>query len=172
MNYHRRRIMTKQRTFWLLSILALTCSLVVGTGIAQQSEDISNITGYGGTVSIIPNSSRLETTIALTRSQGSVPEGQSNQIVFHLQADTGGVPLAWQGAAHVLVGDGILAILPDGKVQGMLFKFSSRQLPSSFGKLTLQEFPVYGIARYGENKPLTLQQIDRLARTGSPLEPQ
>ena len=131
----------------------------------QQTKPIA-LEGYSGSVVILPNAERKEITIALT--MGYVAEGKSSQIVFHIQKEGRELPENWEGAAHVLAGNGILAVIPDDGKGGMLFRFSEVERPTSLDKLPLSEYSVYGIARYGEVKPLNSEEIDTLARTGRP----
>jgi len=146
-------------------VVAVGC-IDAASVFAQKTTSEVRLEGYGGTLVVRSNAQRKEVTAALTLSYSR--EGKSNQIVFHIQAEDGALPENWAGPAHVLSGDGVLAVIPDDGKGGMLFRFSEVERPSSLATLQLNEYKVYGIARYGETKPLSSEEIDTLARTGRP----
>ncbi len=136
----------------------------MGSSLAQPGNETTHIEGYSGSVRVIPNVDRKEVTIALTLSYPT--DTKTNQIVFRVQQAGSVIASAWSGNARVLAGDGLLAVLPGGRAHGFLFKFQDRQRPATFDDMTLDEFPVYGISRFGESKPISTEEIDELARTG------
>jgi hypothetical protein len=154
--------------------LTTTCMLCLGisafTGFAQtagsQIKQDEPLHGYSGRIELIPNPGRKEVTIVLEMDdhQGS----PSNQIVFHLQDEEANMPGSWKGVGRILANSSVVAVLPAGTSSHWMFKFPDRVVPSSVSDLRFQIFPTYGIARYGEIKPLTNQQIHALALTGSP----
>ncbi len=71
---------------------------------------------------------------------------------------------AWAGAARVFTGDGFLAIAAkDDPNPKYLFKFTDRGVPPSLVPLKFNLYDIIGIARYGQGKPLTDEQIRCLA---------
>ena len=144
--------------------------LINSGGIAQTIQAHSRvepIEGYSGQVSILPNASRRETTIVVN----GISSTNSQQIVFHLQGASSSMPAAWSGQARVLAGGGVVAVVADDLPRGLLFIFPSLQIPQSMKQMSWDEYPVYGVARYGENLALTSGQIDQLVRNGSLSEP-
>lgn len=151
------------RTKVVLAALALLMTASVLTVMAQQEVRFHRVEGYSGSVKILPNGERNETTVAVELSL--TREGKSKQIVFHVQGAA--VSSTWNGPARVFVSDGVLAIAPTNGQQGVLFRFVESQTPSSLKQARFDEFIVYGIARYGENKPLTPMEVQSLINTGS-----
>jgi hypothetical protein len=154
----------------LATAFLLSCFLSQATGLAlagpSQPSASDPLVGYSGRIEFIPNKQRKEMTVVLrmTGGQGS----STHQIVFHLQDPTESMPQSWNGSGRLLANSSVVAVLPvDGK-PGWLFKFSDVPLPPSLSPYKFQVFTTYGIARYGETKPLTARQIHSLAITGSP----
>ena len=146
------------------SVLVCAASVVCA---AQDFNQPSQVEGYSGMVSVIPNAERGETTVALTLSYERT--GHSNQIVFHLQETSGAVPATWTGQARVLAAGGVLAVIPastTAQAAPLLFKFAETPLPSSFSRMSFHQYPVYGIARFGETNALSAIQISELASRG------
>jgi len=156
--------MFNRRVF--LSFLAGLTALTLNSNVcmAQDSAESIRIVGYSGAVRVVPNVERREVTIELALA--GTEYGKSDQIVFHLQSAGSSAPSSWNGAARVLAGDGVVAVLPNDKSRGFLFKFLERPRPSSFERMSFDEYPVFGIARFGENKRLTPEQIRSLEITG------
>ena len=156
----------------LLKTLITVSSLLIASTIplvAQQNSG-SDLQGLNGKVSITPNVSLRQTTIAFTSSVQL--NSTSNQIVFVVQMPEGSAfPSAWSGQARVLTGDGVLIVSPVAENEtssnsGMLFKFAERAIPTSVKDWSFTNFAAYGIARYGEGTPLSENQIEALATTG------
>lgn len=149
----------------LVFSFVLAGCLVGNRGIAQTNtaqNRIEPIEGYCGRVSILPNAQRGEITIVLTMNHTS----NSDQIVFHIQGTTRSIPGAWTGQARVLAGGGVVAVLADDLPRGLLFKFPEIQTPPSMKQMSFDEYPVYGVARFGEKVPLTSDQVEELVNNG------
>jgi hypothetical protein len=132
----------------------------------QEALDAPSVVGYVGTVVMIPNPGREQTTVALTMV--SPPSSSaSHQIVFLVQQLTSNEPPSWSGAARVLAAGGVLAIIPTNQQSGWLFKFPEIPIPPSMSSMNLSSYAAYGIARYGQKTPLTDPQILALAMTGT-----
>ena len=119
-----------------VAVVAVAGALSLGYQVGAQTHGSDSsagpgpaVVGYKGEVSISPNAELRQTTVTLTID--SVPAGQSDQIVFHLQQAGSEAPDPWSGHARVLTSNGVLAILPDGRQQGWLFKFPEIVTPKS-----------------------------------------
>jgi hypothetical protein len=148
------------------SLILVGC-LATLNGIAQTNEaqtrlESTPIAGYSGQISVLPNADRGETTVVLS----NIPTTDSHQIVFHLQGTANSVPVAWNGSGRVLTGYGVLAVVSDDLPHGLLFLFPGLQTPASMKQMSFDQYPIYGIARFGEKSPLTSEAIDRLVSTG------
>ncbi len=139
-------------------------SITLGNAFAQESVN-NQLQGYYGTVTVLPNTELKEITIVLNLNYA--PSGSSNQIVFHIQAEAASsVPSAWSGPARVLVGYGVVAVIPQNQSNGILFKFTGLQRPPSIAEMNFDDYSVFGIGRFGEHTPLTPTQIQQLASAG------
>jgi hypothetical protein len=147
-------------------ILLIAVSAIACCGLYSQSSKRSNeVNGMAGIVSILPNQNATHTTVVFNSS--SPLTATSNQIVFVLQASNTALPPAWSGKARVLTGDGFVAIASiDNPGQRYLIKFPDRDVPASLSNQGFQIYETVGIARYGEQTPLTPDQISYLAATG------
>jgi hypothetical protein len=121
---------------------ALLCLSVHAQPVKRNDE----VKGMAGTAKVMPNANLGHTVVAFT---SNVPlNATSNQIVFVLQEQNSAVPSAWSGAAKVLTGDGIVAIVPDdASEQKILFKFTDRDSPPP---LSVFHFQVFDVIRYSE----------------------
>ncbi len=141
--------------------VALSCCMASAQLVHRSNE----VNGMSGTVNILPNRNATHTTVVFTSN--TPLSATSNQIVFVLQAENTALPPAWDGPAKVLTGDGFIAIIPEQNPgQRYLFKFADREVPPSLSKQSFQVFEIVGIARYGEQRPLTSEEIMHLAATG------
>lgn len=148
------------------SILSALFPLLTLAQPAQTTHRSNEVTGMSGVISLLPNAGAGQTTIAFTSGTPLTPT--SNQIVFVLQEQNSSLPPAWSGKAKVFTGDGFVAVVPEESFgRGWIFEFPDRTAPPSLSKLNLQVSNVFGIARYGETVPLTKDQIENLASTGS-----
>jgi len=158
-----------QRIFTVLLAGCLGAGVSVAQAAASPAVQAAaspavKVEGLSGVVRILPNVERHETTVVLTMNYAST--SVTNQIVFHIQEASDNVPAPWNGPAHVLVADGLLAIVPRDQSPKLLFKFAELQRPASLASLALNEYAVYGIARFGEKTALNQSQINELATTG------
>lgn len=157
-------IQMQKRLLSSLLIAAALCCTGSLIGNAQDRSAFVQMEGYAGSVRIIPNAQRKEVTIVLAMNYES--SSKTNQIVFHIQEATDSMPHSWSGTARVLVGSGTLAIVSKGLPGGLLFKFPENIRPASLDGSSFDEYPVFGIARFGEKSALTPDQIQQLATTG------
>jgi len=159
--------MPRTRLWWGILVFAMAAVVVYGGGYVSQVSAESHqveLEGFNGSILVLPNQMRKEVTIALTMNQAGA--GGSNQIVFHIQESTGRVPSSWSGSGRVLVGEGIIAVIPQGRAQGLLFQYPKMSIPTSLAQWKFDRFLMYGIARYGEHTPLSSTQLEELVRTG------
>lgn len=161
----------------LLSVLFYIAAASYSTlSSAQGQTNQPILEGYStGTISIVPNPKLKQITIVFTSPV--VLNANSNQIVFVLQTNSQAYPDAWSGTGRVLVGNCMVAVVPlncmvvvapEGtyKSHSLAFMFQGRPVPASIQSWKLETYDIFGIARYGEHKPLTAKQIARLENTG------
>ncbi len=152
----------------VLVLYAVSAFLPNTANAFAQSPDATHeqpvLAGYAGTLNVIANSERKEVTVVLSLRDSSVVK--TGQVVFHIQCLTDVLPPSWKGGGRVIAGNSILAVIPDGHARGFLFKFPEAEKPSSLDGFNLDVYPAYGIARFGEQNPLTPGQIDGLSRDG------
>lgn len=137
------------------------------TKAQSQTENVV-IQGLSGEVSLTTNANLGQIVVSFT---SSVPlNATSNQIVFVLHGTPATFPPAWSGPARVLVSAGFLIVAPgqsSNGSRGWAFKFAETPVPPAVINWTLDQYIIYGIARYGETTPLTADQITALSATGS-----
>jgi hypothetical protein len=151
-------------------LLGIFCSVlnmvyILAVPVQAQTKAQPALTDYTGNIEVLPNVDLRQTTIVLTSPVAL--KAASNQIVFVLLGTDN--HSSWSGNGRILVGDGVLAVLEKSATNaddGLLFKFAERLSPPSLEKIPLKINSVIGIARYGENNPLTENQIENLANTG------
>lgn len=145
------------------SVLSVIFTLTVPAHSQAKVQPV--LTGYTGNIEVLPNIDLRQTTIVFTSP--IVLNAASNQIVFVLLGTDN--HSSWSGNGRILVGDGVLAVLEKNDTSvgdGLLFKFAEKSNPAALEKVTLRAERMIGVARYGENRPLTEGQIESLANTG------
>jgi len=141
---------------------------IASISVFAQAPSTDNLQGYSGQIVIFPNARLGQTTVVLQSDTAVSPS--SSQIVFVLQSEAAQpYPSAWSGRGRVLIASGAVVVQREGGTgnQNLDFQFAAIATPSPIKDWTLQKIPVYGIARYGEMKPLTAQQIANLEETGN-----
>jgi hypothetical protein len=94
--------------------------------------------------------------------------GDSGQLVLVLQHEPQSpLPSDWSGPGRLLTAPGSVTVVGDDGTPVLHFGFADRQMPTSVRPFTPRGFAIVGIARYGEQTPLSAEQIDALRRTGS-----
>jgi hypothetical protein len=150
-----------------LSVFAKGPQDPTGSVPCTDSVHTPALEGMSGRIRVIPNTQRKLTTVVFLSSSQLNPA--SNQIVFVLQSEEPiGFP-AWSGSGRLLVGCGVLIVLPaedDSSHAGWMYKFAGKTLAAPTSAWPLKSAEVYGIARYGEVRPLTEKEITNLAATG------
>jgi hypothetical protein len=148
---------------WAIALLASSFPLMGQTTSAWNAD----LRGMSGEMSILPNSTLRQVVVAFTSS--TPINATSSQIVFVLQSESPKQPAAWSGMGRVLVGSGVLIVVPTDGHRGApisAFKFSDQPIPASVRGWSMENYGVYGIARYGETSPLSNDQIQELAAKG------
>jgi hypothetical protein len=150
---------------FVITFCGLLCySFQTATCPAQSVDQGQVLSGYSGQIEVVPNARRKEVTIILKADH--LLSQTSDQIVFHLQDDKDEMPSHWTGTGRLLANAWVVAVLPEGKSGGWMFKFPTSPTPPSTAGMKFEMFSTYGIARYGETKPLTQKQIQRLVLEG------
>jgi hypothetical protein len=139
----------------------LLCSCLQPGACPAQVDQGQALSGYSGYIEVMPNAKLKEITIVL-----KAESQMSGQIVFHLQDYTDEMPAHWAGSGRLLANTSVVAVLPEGKSVGWMFKFPTSPTPPSTAGMKFKMFSTFGIARYGETKPLTEKQIERLVLKG------
>jgi hypothetical protein len=143
-------------------------STIASISAFAQAPSTDGVQGYSGQIVIFPNARLGQTTVVLQSDTAVSPS--SSQIVFVLQSEAAQpYPSAWSGRGRVLIANGAVVVQREGGTgnQNLDFQFAAIATPSPIKDWPLQKIPVYGIARYGEMKPLTAQQIANLEETGN-----
>jgi hypothetical protein len=148
----------------LVGGLLIAAAICIAWGARTHLRPAPAVEGFAGQVTILPNASRKEVTVVLTKDTAQT--GKQNQMVFHVQGFTDRVPLPWSGAARVLAGDDVLAVLPSDTSQGVIFSFPGISIPSNLKSKSLSHYPVYGIGLFGKNEALSDVQIQQLVSSG------
>ena len=152
--------MTKRSTFCRFSFLALLMG-----GTASAGEPAVKVEALTGSATVMAAVTPSETVVVF---RASVPISVgSDQAVFLLQHLPGSaLPPGWSAPARLFLSDGLVALLREDGT-GQVYSFPSAAVPASMaGKGRWETFPVFGIARYGESKPLTSGEITKLGTGG------
>jgi hypothetical protein len=161
------------RYLWgLLAGPALALFLVAGQAAKQQEP----VEGFYGRAEVTVNTVPSQSSVMFEQRDASFPGGLK-RTVYVLQHVSGTpLPRAWAGSGRLFLAHGVLAVVGEEGTKWM-FKFPDRDIPASLKRFNFGEaFSVFGIARYGESKLLTADQIMNLKTVGkcsaaaSPLE--
>ncbi|GIU79821.1 MAG: hypothetical protein KatS3mg005_3059 [Bryobacteraceae bacterium] len=141
--------------------LPLLCCALWMMPLVAQTADALDVEGIKGHIEVLTVADRSGTLIQVQ------PIDRREQVVLVLQyADKVKFMPDWKGTGTFYLSRGLVAFLGDDGVKRMA-KFPNLPVPPSLGKLSMDNFEVVGIARYGQFAPLSEKQLANLRSFGT-----
>jgi hypothetical protein len=152
-----------------MSVRSLICTLLFTIAGVASAETPPAVQILQGKIHVMPSAVRTRSIIAF-ESDTRISE-KSNQIVFLIQHKSGSeLPFEWAGHGRLAIAEGTVGLMSDTGTR-QLFKFDEAGMPPSLSTFKFKQFAVFGIARYGEARPLTQAEISELADISSCADP-
>ena len=141
--------------------LLLVCCVLWMMPLGAQRAEAPDVEGFRGHIQVLTVADRTGTLIQVQ------PADRREQVVLVLQyPDKGRFLPDWKGNGTLYLSKGLVAVVGEDGTKRMA-KFPNLPIPASLGKLSLDNFEVVGIARYGESSPLSEKQLANLRLFGS-----
>jgi hypothetical protein len=138
-------------------ILCLALGLIP---LRAQAPDALDVEGIRGRIQVQTVADRSGTFIHVQAAD------QRHPVVLVLQyGDKAKLLPDWTGNGTLYMGKGLVAIVGEDGTKRMA-KFPNLPVPASLVKLSLDNFEIVGVARYGESTPLSEKQLANLRSLG------